>query len=109
MSEAKFFDDDMSLGALLDGRHWDDLFPKKKVETFDPIYGRTPFKETFHIVARFERQTCLRCHSSTISFTGKFKDYIDKSVEHLDIIPDSMPHDKKLVIDLPVACCYNCA
>lgn len=110
MAEEKFFTDDMSLKALLDGRHWDDLFPKPKVKTFDPIYGPTPFKPTGTIVARYERQICRQCGSFSFSFEGIFKlTQKEDGTESYQREPDYLVHEKKQVIDIPIPKCYECA
>ena len=109
MAEDKFFNNDMSLDALMNGRHWDDIFGKPKVKTFDPIYGPTPFKPTGTIVARFERQICRKCKNFSFAFEGIFVSRVnDKGEEHLEPRPDYTPYETKQIIDLPIPTCYSC-
>lgn len=109
MSEEKFFNNDMSLQALLDGRHWDDTFGKPKVKTFDPIYGPTPFHSNGHIIARFERQICLKCRSFSFAYQGIFRavEQEDKSIKYTRL-PEYTPYENKEVTDLPIPFCYEC-
>lgn len=108
MSNEKFFNDDMSLRALLDGRHWDDTFGKPKVKTFDPIYGPTPFHSNGHIIARFERQVCQRCRSFSFAFQGIFKAVENNGTTTYTKLPDYTPYENKEVVDLPTPICYEC-
>jgi len=108
MAEEKFFTDDMSLDALLNGRHWDETFGKPKVKTFDPIYGPTPFHSTGHIIARFERQICLKCRSFSFVYQGIFRAVEADKVITYTKLPDFTPYENKEVTDLPIPFCYKC-
>ena len=111
MSEEKFFTSDMELDALLNGRHWDDLFPKKKVQTFDPIYGPTPFKPTdATILAMFDKQTCITCGGVTTSYMGLFIEHCnDKGEEeYLPYKGQTAPRGKMIALNTNIPFCWDC-
>ena len=109
MAEEKFFTPEMELDALLNGRHWDDLFEKQKVKIFDPIYGPTPFQTTISHIATFTRQTCAKCKGTQTFFQGIYSYTMHNGVESYKIAPETQPYQRKQVIDVTVPVCYTCA